>query len=200
VPIQKLGRKWSVNKAGAYASEALLGAPLYGKLLPLTTNIRLGWKGLPGKKHAKLIRTLVNYGRKKFYNTWPRCWCRGRTGSSQRRRWTSDCRQSTRYRCYNPFYCLMKSRLYCYFERWLIHRTPQKIDSFIRWMSHLLLDSMKSHPYVYSMKSCYDEKLFWWKATSPDFHFKLCSSEQIFDLCFHLPAENGSWVIPISHY
>ncbi len=36
------------GKARAYPSEALSGAPLYGKLLALPANIRLGWKGLPG--------------------------------------------------------------------------------------------------------------------------------------------------------
>ncbi len=38
------------------------------------------------------------------------------------------------------------------------------ISSFIRWMSHLWVGLMKSHPITYSMKSCFDEKLFWWKA------------------------------------
>ncbi len=38
------------------------------------------------------------------------------------------------------------------------------ISSFIRWMSHLWVGSMKSHPITYSMKSCFNEKLFGWKA------------------------------------
>jgi hypothetical protein len=33
------------GKVGAYPSE---GAPLLGRILALPTNIRLGWKGLPG--------------------------------------------------------------------------------------------------------------------------------------------------------
>jgi len=36
------------GKAGAYPSEHLSGAPLYGRPLALPTNIRLGWKSLPG--------------------------------------------------------------------------------------------------------------------------------------------------------
>jgi len=32
------------GKAGAYLSEAMKGAPLYGRLLASPTNIRLGWK------------------------------------------------------------------------------------------------------------------------------------------------------------
>ncbi len=36
------------GKAGAYPSEAPLGAPHKGRLLASPTNIRLGWKGLPG--------------------------------------------------------------------------------------------------------------------------------------------------------
>ncbi len=35
------------SKAGAGMSETPSGAPLYGKLLALPTNIRLEWKDLP---------------------------------------------------------------------------------------------------------------------------------------------------------
>jgi len=38
-----------VGKARAYLSEAPLGALLYGRPLALPTNIRLGWKSLPGQ-------------------------------------------------------------------------------------------------------------------------------------------------------
>ncbi len=38
----------------------LSGVPLHGRPLALPTNIRLGWKGLPGTN-------TVNYVRKKFY-------------------------------------------------------------------------------------------------------------------------------------
>jgi hypothetical protein len=37
----------------------------------LPTNIRLGWKGLLGR-NASLLRTFLNYDRKKFYSTGPR--------------------------------------------------------------------------------------------------------------------------------
>jgi hypothetical protein len=59
--------------------EHLKGASL-GKALGLPANIRLGWKGLPGKtlelitKIHKLVGNFfllqesVNYGEKKFYN------------------------------------------------------------------------------------------------------------------------------------
>jgi len=40
--------------------EHFSGALLLGRLLDLPANIRLGWKSL--------LRTFVNYGRKKFYN------------------------------------------------------------------------------------------------------------------------------------
>jgi hypothetical protein len=33
---------------GRYLLGPILGAPLQGRLLALPTNIRLGWKGLPG--------------------------------------------------------------------------------------------------------------------------------------------------------
>ncbi len=56
------------GKADPYSSEYLSGAPLLGKLLALPTNIRLGWKGLPGTKTSSL-RKPVNYDLKKFYST-----------------------------------------------------------------------------------------------------------------------------------
>jgi hypothetical protein len=37
-----------VGKAGAHPVKNLLAAPLKGRFLALPTNIRLGWKGLPG--------------------------------------------------------------------------------------------------------------------------------------------------------
>jgi hypothetical protein len=40
----------------------------------LTSKIRQGRKGLPGKKHSSFLRKLVNYGRKKFYNIWPQAY------------------------------------------------------------------------------------------------------------------------------
>jgi hypothetical protein len=45
----------------------LSGVPFYGRLLTLPTNIRLGWKGLPGIKCSSLLRKFISYGRKKFY-------------------------------------------------------------------------------------------------------------------------------------
>jgi hypothetical protein len=41
------------------------------RLLALLANIELGQKGLPRPKHSSLLRKLVNYGRKKFYNIGP---------------------------------------------------------------------------------------------------------------------------------
>jgi hypothetical protein len=38
-----------IGEAGAYPSEALSGAPLWGRLLALFANIRLDWKGLARK-------------------------------------------------------------------------------------------------------------------------------------------------------
>jgi hypothetical protein len=37
-----------VGKAGAYQVKHLTGAPLYGRLLALSTNTVLSWKGLQG--------------------------------------------------------------------------------------------------------------------------------------------------------
>ena len=51
-----------VGKAGAYPSEA----PLYFRLLALLANFRLGWKNRD--ERSSLLRTLVNYDRKKFYS------------------------------------------------------------------------------------------------------------------------------------
>jgi hypothetical protein len=66
------------GKTGAYQS-----APLKRRPLALPTNIRLGWKGLPGTNTNKLLKS-VNYDRKKsfivqahgrgrVYQSWPRC-------------------------------------------------------------------------------------------------------------------------------
>jgi len=41
-------------------------APLKDRLQALPTNIRQGWKGMPGKKNSCLLRTLKNYWYKKF--------------------------------------------------------------------------------------------------------------------------------------
>ncbi len=43
----------------------LSGAPLYGRLLALHTNIRLGWKSLVRTK-TRLLRTMIKYGLEKF--------------------------------------------------------------------------------------------------------------------------------------
>jgi hypothetical protein len=44
-------------------------------LLDLPTNIRLGWKWLARDKRSSLLRKVVTYGRKKFYNIGPRGRC-----------------------------------------------------------------------------------------------------------------------------
>jgi hypothetical protein len=36
--------------------------------LASSTNYRLGWKGLRGKKRSSLLQKFVKYGHKKFYN------------------------------------------------------------------------------------------------------------------------------------
>jgi hypothetical protein len=41
------------------------------KVVALPTNIKLGWKGLPGTS-TSLLQKSVNYGCKKFYSTGPR--------------------------------------------------------------------------------------------------------------------------------
>ncbi len=38
----------------------LNGAPLWGSLLALPTNIRLGWNGFSKDKHSSALRKLVN--------------------------------------------------------------------------------------------------------------------------------------------
>jgi len=60
-----------VRKAGAYPSGATKEAPLTSRLMALYTNIRLGWKGLPGTKQSSLLRKSVNYGRKSFVTLVP---------------------------------------------------------------------------------------------------------------------------------
>jgi hypothetical protein len=49
----------------------LSGAPLCSRLLALSSNIRLGRKGLPGT-NTSLLPQAVTYGCKKFYNIGPR--------------------------------------------------------------------------------------------------------------------------------
>jgi hypothetical protein len=50
----------------------LSSAPLKGRPLALTTNIRLGWKGLPGTNTPAYYEKSVNYGCKKLYRIGPR--------------------------------------------------------------------------------------------------------------------------------
>jgi hypothetical protein len=52
------------KKAGAYPSESPF------KLLALTTNTKLGWKGLTGKNTPAYNN--LNYGCKEYYNIGPR--------------------------------------------------------------------------------------------------------------------------------
>ncbi len=52
--------------------EDLKGSSL-GLALALLVNIKVGWNGLPvTNKHYSLLRTLVNYERKKLYEIDPR--------------------------------------------------------------------------------------------------------------------------------
>jgi hypothetical protein len=57
-----------VGKARAYPSEVPFRCPTLGLALALPTNIRLGWKGLPG---TNTLQKSVNYVSKKFYSTGP---------------------------------------------------------------------------------------------------------------------------------
>jgi hypothetical protein len=54
----------SADKAGSYPSEAP------GRLLALLTDIRLGWKGLPGT-NVLASYEVTTYVRKKFYSIDP---------------------------------------------------------------------------------------------------------------------------------
>jgi hypothetical protein len=47
-------------------------APLSGRFVALPTNFRLGSKKPVRDKQTCLFRAFVNYGRKKFYNIFPR--------------------------------------------------------------------------------------------------------------------------------
>ncbi len=49
----------------------LSGAPFYGRLLALPTNIRLGWKRNVSDKHSSLLRKFVKYGQKSFITLGP---------------------------------------------------------------------------------------------------------------------------------
>jgi hypothetical protein len=60
-----------MNKLELIQVKHLSGAPFYGRLLALPTNIRLGWKRNVGDKHSSLLPKFVTYGRKKFYNVGP---------------------------------------------------------------------------------------------------------------------------------
>ncbi len=53
---------------------------------PQTTNDRLDWEGLPGSKQFSLLRTFVNYGRKKSYNIGTDCRTVSQTGKGWDRR------------------------------------------------------------------------------------------------------------------
>jgi hypothetical protein len=49
----------------------LSGAPLQGRLLASLTNIRLGWKGMPGTNTLAYYKKSVNYSREKFIEQAP---------------------------------------------------------------------------------------------------------------------------------
>ncbi len=55
------------GKAKAYLKH-LSGTELYDRLLALPANIRLKLETLASDKHSSLLRRIVNYDRKKFYN------------------------------------------------------------------------------------------------------------------------------------
>jgi hypothetical protein len=48
------------------AAKSLSGAPLWDRLLALTTNIRLGRKGLPGTNALAYYKKVVTYWSKNF--------------------------------------------------------------------------------------------------------------------------------------
>jgi hypothetical protein len=55
-------------RQGAYLRVEHMKGVSLGQTPPSLTNIRLGWKGLPGK-NTSLLQKSVNYSRKKFYST-----------------------------------------------------------------------------------------------------------------------------------
>jgi hypothetical protein len=60
------------GKARAYPREAPFRCSTLGRLLALSTNIRLArLKKLARDKHSSLLQKSVNYGRKIFYSTGP---------------------------------------------------------------------------------------------------------------------------------
>jgi hypothetical protein len=62
-------------KVGAYQSETPISDPLKAKLLAISTNIKLGWKGLAGTKQ-QLITDIRELQEKKFFLTiGPRAQC-----------------------------------------------------------------------------------------------------------------------------
>ncbi len=56
-----------MSETKAYPSEA----PFKDKLLALPANIKIGWKGLLDTNTPALLRTFVNYWRKKYNNIGP---------------------------------------------------------------------------------------------------------------------------------
>ncbi len=57
-----------VGKAGAYLAEALFRCSTLGYAPGLTHKHYTRLERLNRNKHSSLLRTFVNYGRKKFYN------------------------------------------------------------------------------------------------------------------------------------
>jgi hypothetical protein len=54
-----------------FVGKARPGAALLGKLLALPTNIRPGWKGLPGSKYSSLLQKMKITDVKSFKNLRP---------------------------------------------------------------------------------------------------------------------------------
>jgi len=59
------------GKAGAYPNDTPLDSPLEGSFLTLPTNIRLGWKILPGTNTLAYLKKLLIMGVKCFISSSP---------------------------------------------------------------------------------------------------------------------------------
>ncbi len=123
----------------------LSGAPLYGRLLALPTNIRLGWKRNVGDKHSSLLQKFINYGQKKFYNIGP--FSRVSTTSFPVDRVSG---YPGEFQLPVPIYPDQQRRLSCQdgFRRHPVLRSPcfRTVSGLIRVFQEILLPEMKFVP------------------------------------------------------
>ncbi len=62
---------WQPFQPNLMFADKVWSLSLSGVAQALLTNIKLGWKGLPGTSTLIYLQTLVNYCRQKFYNIGP---------------------------------------------------------------------------------------------------------------------------------